>query len=107
MTNTESSGGRVCLFIFGAVLGFSGAASVIEKGGFGIAAIAFFGVGLGYSFLAALAVEICKILRSIAFPGSSEWDCNTAVWLGAFWPLSLSFWLIIAPFFAIINRLFT
>lgn len=106
MANNESSGGRGCLFVIAAALGGWAGTVVTHTHGLGEAAIAFFAVGIGYSFLAALAVWICKGLRYLAFPGTSAWDGDTAAWWGAFWPLSLLFWLLITPFFALINRLF-
>lgn len=64
-------------------------------------------VGLVYPISASLAVMACKQLRKIAFPYTkTQWSDDTIAMLGAIWPLSLAFWLIITPFFAIINRLF-
>ena len=98
--------GRGCLFVVAAGLGVWAAVIAFNEKGSPAAAVAFFVVGLGYTFLSALAVQICKGLRWLAFPGSDGWDSNTAVLWGAVWPLSLVFWLIITPFFALINRLF-
>jgi len=106
MAINEASGGRGCLFVIAAGHGCWAAALVAQAHGLGEAAIAFFAVGLGYSLLAAVAVEVCKGLRYLAFPGASAWDGDTAAMWGAFWPLSLVFWLLITPFFALINRLF-
>ncbi|MDX6610934.1 MAG: hypothetical protein QOD75_120 [Blastocatellia bacterium] len=64
-------------------------------------------VGLLYPVVAAFAVSACELLRKIAFPHiSTQWDSDSRAILGAIWPLSLAFWLMIAPFYAIINRLF-
>lgn len=102
----ESSEGKAWLFFVTINVGFWTAAVVYHKIGFWGATLTFFVMGLGYSFLGALAVMVCKWLYSIAFPNGNEWDGNTAAFLGSLWPLSILFWLIITPFFALINRLF-
>lgn len=102
----EVGGARGCLFVVAAALGIWGGVIASYHAGFLASVAAFFIVGLGYTLLSALAVQVCKGLRWLAFPGASPWDGRTAVMWGSVWPLSLVFWLIVTPFFALINRLF-
>lgn len=63
-----------------------------------------FVIGLLYPVTAAIAVGVCEL---IAFPDTkTKWDADKRAAQGAIWPLSLLFWILITPFFAIINRLF-
>ncbi len=64
-------------------------------------------VGLLYPVCAAVSVNICESLRNIAFPyDQTPWEDEVKPLMGSIWPLSLAYWLVITPFYAIINRLF-
>lgn len=106
MAENEIGGGRGCLFVVAAGLGVFAAYAFAVRDMWGVGVLVFFGVGLGYTLLAALAVQFCQGLRSLAFPSATAWDGDTAAGWAVLWPLSLVFWLIITPFFAMINRLF-
>jgi hypothetical protein len=72
-----------------------------------LAAVIGFILALLYTVAAAWAVGACAVLRRFSFPASEDtWSSDTKAYMGAFWPVSLLFWVVISPFFAIINRLF-
>jgi hypothetical protein len=106
MATEDVSAPRLLMFMVAAGFGISAAVLVGKRFGYWQAVLAFFAVGLLYPILGALIVDVCKELRRWAFPGITAWDSDTTAGWGAFWPLSIVFWLTIAPFFAIINRLF-
>jgi hypothetical protein len=105
-------GGRACLFFVAFAAGIW-LSHLLYGYGFSL----FIAIGIGfiiallYPVVAAIAVGVCVGLRKWAFPEGTEpevkpWDRETKAYMGAFWPLSLSFWIMIFPFFWIFNRLF-
>lgn len=101
-------GGRGCLFVVAVAVGSTYAVFIYGRYVRGAPAVLIgLGLALLYTVAAAWVVRICEVLRAVAFPEDrEEWDGEIRAFLGAFWPLSLSFWIIMAIFFGIINRLF-
>ena len=67
--------------------------------------------GLGYLFLHARlgswAISWCEDLRRWAYPDDHKpWSVDERMQQAAFWPFVLLFWLVIAPAWAEMNRLF-
>lgn len=104
----EFTGGKGCLFVAAVAVGTSAAVVIYGASRRAIAAALIgFGLALLYTVLAAWAVGVCEALRTLAFPGNTgAWSIEVRTYLGACWPLSILFWIVITPFFAIINRLF-
>ena len=104
----EMTGGKFWLFIIAVASGMA-VSSVIYTRSLQLFPAALLGIGVAllYPLIAAGAVGVCSTLRRFSFPDSKEdWSSDEKAYLGAFWPVSLLFWLIISPFFAIINRVF-
>jgi hypothetical protein len=102
------TGGKGCLFVVAIGAGVGAGVGVYALND-QMAPSIFLGLGLAllYTVIAAGIVHFCETLEKFAFPDDrNPWDAETRAYLGAFWPLSLLFWMVITPFFAIINRLF-
>lgn len=108
MERDQIPGGHVALFLAASMFGLIAAVVLYGLGDAGLvrAVIAFFLAGIGYTLAAAVAVMICKMLRRLSFPTLEDWDVESAVAWGVFWPGSLFFWLIVTPFFIVISRIF-
>jgi hypothetical protein len=107
----EVGGGRGCLFVVAVAVGSWLAAALAMAGvTMPMYVVAGLGLALLYPFVAAWVVGICEDLERWSFPKRTperkRWDVETRAYAGAFWPVSLLFWLVISPFFAIINRVF-
>lgn len=99
--------GKGCLFVVALGLAVLIGYAVLDRSNsWGRALLYGVGAGLFYPLIGAAAVGLCGVLRKGAFPNVSEWEGETKAWLGAFWPISIVFWILIFPFFFIINRIF-
>lgn len=99
--------GKGCLFVI--ALGLAvliGAAVLDSSNSWGRALLYGGGAGLLYPLIGAAAVGLCGVLRRGAFPNVSERESETKAWIGALWTISIVFWILIFPFFSIINRVF-
>lgn len=57
--------------------------------------------------VAAAFASVCEFLHKLAFPDSySSWSTENRAFQGAFWPLTTTYWMVIAIFFTTINRVF-
>ena len=58
-------------------------------------------------FAARLSVWLSQRLHCLAFPDTYEdWSIEKRVWMGAFWPITLPFWIVVFIFFVSINHIF-
>jgi hypothetical protein len=105
---SDAADGKGCLFAASLVAGF-GIGVVLHNNDYSFPLSIGFGLlgALLYPVVGAVAVSFCGALRSIAFPDSKEkWSGDTKAYIGAYWPLSILYWLAITPFFAVISRVF-
>jgi hypothetical protein len=105
----EGLGGKVALFIASGVIGLffgevayhAAQISLLESCLAGLLA------AIVNPFLARVSVAISQALYHAAFPDTySPWTTRGKAWVGAFWPITLPFWIVIFVFFVSINRLF-
>lgn len=58
-------------------------------------------------FAARLSVWLSQRLHRLAFQDTYEsWSIERKVWVGAFWPITLPFWVVMFIFFVSINHIF-
>lgn len=56
---------------------------------------------------ARTAVWLSELMHHGAFPRTYEpWTLRRRVWHGAFWPVTIAFWLVVFLFFISINNVF-
>lgn len=98
---------RFCLFLMAVIFGLVAASKAGARLSGLVAIVVFFVVGSLYSFFAAFAIRLCRWLQVVAFPDEKmKWEPKVEIWLAAIWPLALCFWIVITPFYAIINRMY-
>ena len=111
MAETDLDLAQGCLFLAAIGVGFGLACSLVVD-----AAPILPSIGAGliaailYTILAAAIVGVCEKLAKWGFPeraaSGQSWNRETKAFVGSIWPLSLLFWLVVSPFFVIINRAF-
>ena len=58
-------------------------------------------------FAARLSVWLSQRLHCLAFQDTYEsWSIERKVWMGAFWAITLPFWVVVFIFFVSINHIF-
>ncbi len=59
-----------------------------------------------YPLLGFGATLVCQGLRFAAFPRARPWKRDDRMIHAAVWPISLLFWLVVGPFYVLLNVLF-
>lgn len=96
---------RTILFVVSA---FGGIIYLVGLGRIGVIEVLIaFAIMLLYPLVGASVVGICELIRDFAFPKATEgWSREEHLVIAAIWPISLLYWLVVGPAFAIINRVF-
>ena len=97
---------------------------VIFVASLAIAVISFpilkgFGLGTGLSIftaivlalinpvLAGVMAKLCEMFNQLGFPATYQpWSGVKKIWMGAFWPLTVVYWVVVGIVFAIIHQAF-
>jgi hypothetical protein len=105
----EETGGKIALFISSIVIGAICSSVLHLHFRFPLTSSIPWGILTAILNPAAARLAVClsQKLHHLAFPDTYEmWSVERKVWMGAFWPITLLFWIVVFIFFISINRIF-
>jgi hypothetical protein len=107
--NEPVEGGKIVLFIASIITGGICGCLINRYLGESIPCAIVYGFffALINPIVARISVWFSQLLHSVAFPDTHKsWSVAGKVWTGAFWPITLPFWIVVFLFFISINHLF-